>query len=426
MFTFRLASLALLGAMMPAVSLSQGQSVGVVLDSLYAVAHNHNPGHDALHTRSAILHLRPSQIVSFDDPEIEFMWQALPLETASGPVRSQWHLRQRLPRFGAVALERGIAEEAARVAAISADANRLDLNLKIKRAFIELYGFRQLQRLLESYQGRLLGFVDAARVQYAVATGTQAALLRIQLEKNALESTRLRLGALLDAQQFALTRLLGTGAGDLPHIAEWPMPPRMDLETEDLLAVALERRPEFRIFDSELRQSELGAYLVRKELWPSVAAGISWLDIKPHRYGDGGADALGIRVSASIPLSRSQTRARMVESVLADKEIAARKDAFLQALTAAIATRITQLSRHHATLELYDEGLLPQAEVVLHTTLSSYASGQADFLDLLDAERTRYRLNVERIDAVTSLLQTIAELEYSLGITDLNELPIHH
>ena len=426
MFLSRQAGLALFGAMVLAVPQSQGQPVGVVLDSLYSVAHNHNPGHNALLTRSAILHLRPSQIVSFADPELEFMWQALPLETASGPVRSQWHLRQRLPRFGAPSLERGIADEAAASAEATAGADRLDLNHNIKRVFIDLYGIGQLQRLLDGYEDRLSGFVDAARAQYAVAMGTQAALLRIQLEKNTLESTRLQLSALYDTQHFALTRLLGTAADDLPHINEWPVPAQVELSTEELLALALEHRPEFQVFDAELRRSQLSADLARKELWPSVAAGVSWLDITPNPSGKGGADALGLRVSASIPLSRSQTRAHIEEFILADEETASRKAAFLQAIAADIATLKTQLSRDHATLELYDDGLLPQAQVVLNTTLSSYASGQASFLDLLEAERMRYRLDVERINAVTSLLQAAAELERTLGITDVNEMSIHN
>ena len=424
MYPFWRAVLALTGAMLLGVPLSQGQPVSTVLDSLYKVAHDNNPGLYALYSRSAALHLRPSQIATFADPEIEVTWQALPLETASGPVRSQWHLRQRLPRFGVPALHRGATAEAAAAAEASAGAHVLELNLSIKSALIELYGISQLKRLLDTYEDRLNGFAEAARARYAVATGTQAELLRIQLEKNTLESLHLKLNTSLQTQHLTITRLLGTDARSVPEISEWQLPEPVELGTEELMMIAVKHRPEFRAFDAELHQSQLNADIARRELWPAFAAGVSWLDIQSHASGEGGLDALGVRLSASIPLSRAQIRARIAEAGLNGAETSARKDAFLQALAEDIATLTTQMSRYYATLELYDQGLIPQAEVVLNTTLSSYGSGQAGFLDLLETERIRYRLDVERINTVLGLLHAAAELERTLGVASLDDLQI--
>lgn len=405
-----------------AVPLCQAQTATGVLDSLVAIAHEHNPSLHALYVGVETLKSRPNQIASFADPQVEVQWQALPLETASGPVRSQWHLRQPLPRFGAPALKRKLINEQAVSAEASAGAHVLMLNLRIKLGYIDLYRIAQLERLLDEYEDRITGFVDAARAQYAVATGTQAALLRIQLEKNMLQAERLRLRAAKDTQSLALTQFLGIDLGELPVVSEWPLPEALALDDQGLFAVALKQRPELHAFASEMRQSDLGTELARTELWPALGAGVTWMDIQSNAAGARGADALGIRVSASIPLSRRQTHARIREAVLIEEEISARKRAFLQELKANISTLVTQYSELLATIALFDDGLIPQADIMLNTTLSAYAAGQASFLDLLEAERMRYSLDGQRVEAAISLLRTAAELERTIGIASWDDL----
>jgi outer membrane protein TolC len=71
------------------------------------------------------------------------------------------------------------------------------------------------------------------------------------------------------------------------------------------------------------------------------------------------------------------------------------------------------------TLDLYEQGLLAQAESSLQSALASYRTGKLDFLNLLDAERMLLSLNLGYVKEQASYQKQIAELERAAG----GELP---
>src|SRR5690606_25248239 len=93
----------------------------------------------------------------------------------------------------------------------------------------------------------------------------------------------------------------------------------------------------------------------------------------------------------------------------------ARRDA----LDAEIDTRIADLAfsarQDHTALALFRDRLIPQAEAAAESLLNAYTTGQADFLALLDAERTLFALRTEAEEAAARLLLTAAALERAVG-----------
>jgi outer membrane protein TolC len=67
------------------------------------------------------------------------------------------------------------------------------------------------------------------------------------------------------------------------------------------------------------------------------------------------------------------------------------------------------------TLDLYEQGLMAQAESSLQSALASYTTGKLDFLNLLDAERMLLNLNLGYIKEQASYQKQIAELERAVG-----------
>jgi outer membrane protein TolC len=71
------------------------------------------------------------------------------------------------------------------------------------------------------------------------------------------------------------------------------------------------------------------------------------------------------------------------------------------------------------TLDLYDQGMLTQAESSLESALAAYQTGNLDFLNLLDAERTLLQMRLSYIREQTDYRKYVAALEWAAG----GELP---
>jgi outer membrane protein TolC len=134
-----------------------------------------------------------------------------------------------------------------------------------------------------------------------------------------------------------------------------------------------------------------------------------------------GRDALAVRLGIKVPLWRDKLRAQVSEAQIE----ARRAETQLVALELDIRTRLNdlreRLQRQQRQLTLMDDTLIPQAETALEATLNAYSTGRTDFLDLLDAERTLFQLQMEYEAAYARSLKTVAALERTVGISGLGD-----
>ena len=73
-------------------------------------------------------------------------------------------------------------------------------------------------------------------------------------------------------------------------------------------------------------------------------------------------------------------------------------------------------------MDLYRSTLLPQSSTTVQATLAGYTTGNTDFLDLLDAERTQLSIRAGYQEAFTRYLKTFAALERAAGKTLVEEV----
>ena len=78
-----------------------------------------------------------------------------------------------------------------------------------------------------------------------------------------------------------------------------------------------------------------------------------------------------------------------------------------------------QLQSTAKTLDLYQQGLLIQAESSLESSLSAYRTGKLDFLSLLDSERMLLQTNLTYVKEQSNYEKVVAGIERSVG----GELP---
>lgn len=391
------------------------------LDDLLQAAERANPQLRAARLRADAQALQEQQASALPDPTVQGTGHLFPTVTARGPQRSQWQVRQSIPFPGKRALRGEAAALGTRAAEADAETVAQDLALQIETAYYALYRVQRHEALLRAFEEELRQFEAAASTRYEVGDGSQQAILKAQVERGRLEVRREQLRAERQSALQSLVRLTGRTdlqAPDRPvHVAA---PAALGEEEETVEAVA-ENRPKADALRRRIERAETETALARRAFWPDFTVGIQYTDVRSDDLTPTmtGRDALNLSVGLRLPLWWGKQQARLDQAQVERRRAEAELDDFRLHVRAEVQDLRERLQRQQRQLRLLNERLLPQAETSLEATLSAYRAGQTDFLDLLDAERTRFQLEMEYEDTHARALQTAAALERALGRASL-------
>ena len=132
---------------------------------------------------------------------------------------------------------------------------------------------------------------------------------------------------------------------------------------------------------------------------------------------DAGKDAYSIGVGINIPLQLGRRTAATEEAEATLRANQLNYRAIENNVKAEIQDFHFQLESIGHALDLYNEGLLVQAQSALESALSAYSTGSLDFLNLLDTLRTLLHVRLGYIEQQSNYQQTLAALERSVGGT---------
>ena len=393
------------------------------LSTLLETIRENNPELRASRLGADALTLRRSQVTSLPDPKVGITYQPYPLFTARGTQRTQWRVEQAVPFPGKLGLKGDIADFGAEIARYEALTFEHDLLFEAKRAYFELYRIEQQQGLIRAFQERLQDFEENAATQYIVGTGMQQAILKAQLERNALSQRDLSLELLHRSATETLARLLNTPAREI-ELGELEAPAIMMASEDALLEAALRLRPEAMALAAAEQRTDAQIALAEKEFFPDFGFNVTYFDVGTASIPATatGRDALAIGVSLNIPLWRGRLKSQLAEAQIKKNQVQARIEGLDIAFKTQIADLVSQITQEKEQLTLFEEALIPQAETTRQATLSAYTTGRTDFLNLLEAERMLFSLQTGYQDTFARYMKAIAALERTLGVSSLSEI----
>jgi outer membrane protein TolC len=158
---------------------------------------------------------RVPQAGALPDPTVSFGWQnagLLPGQDAMGLTYATLMASQPLPYPGKRAARQRVAAAAAVAGQQGLERLRLRLRAGVERGYVGLLLLRAQGRLQRDQLTLWRQAVDRAKARAAVGQGSQADVLRAQLELARLEQGRVRLASEATLRVLALTRLAGRPA----------------------------------------------------------------------------------------------------------------------------------------------------------------------------------------------------------------------
>jgi outer membrane protein TolC len=392
------------------------------LSALLREALQANPALQAARLQAAARATRPTQVGALPDPSFEAGYRPLAIGDVEGLAPASAMLMQRVPFPGKLGLEAEAARLEAEATAREADALALRLAYALRTTYYELYRLQETRRLIEDFQARLRAFAEAAAVRYEVGQGSQAAVLRVQLEQHRLSRQLLDLQGAWRARCAQLIQL--TGRTDLPDTARLLPPEPPALLPAIPLEEAFRRHPE--ALALRLREDRARTLMrrARREYWPDFVVGVGLMDMmrmnQPVAPLSALRDRFAIRVGVVLPLQRARRSARVEETRLEARTLASRYQDLRNLFESRWRALEARFAADRANLALLEQTLIPEARTTREALLSAYTTGQASYLDLLDAERALFELERQRVDTITRLLVTQAEAEQLLGLLPEN------
>jgi outer membrane protein TolC len=383
-----------------------------------AYAALNNPGLEAAFGEWVQAAERVAQVKSLPDPRLAYTYYIQEVETRVGPQRQAFALMQTIPWFGKLGTRGEMAGEAAEAAHLKYEAAKLRLFHRVKHSYYEYYYLARAIDITESNMTLLENLESVARVKYSAGKSSHLAVIKAQVEIGKLED---RLNSLRDLRAPTAARLnaaLGRSATDtLP----WPQSLDYDevqLDEAELYRQLEDTSPELGALAHVTAREEKSVRLARKGYFPDFTLGANYIDTGQalnREMKDSGKDAFMVSLSINLPLWAGKYRS-------AEREARARVDVARKRhedsenmLQADLSLALFQLRDAERRIDLYRDTLVPKAEESLSVSQRAFTSGQADFLELIDAERSllEFQLSYER--ALTDHAQRLSEIEMLTG-----------
>ena len=312
----------------------------------------------------------------------------------------------------------GSAVQAARQQAI---AMLLDLESTIRTTYAEAWS-------LEEKIAILTGNVEAARI-YASHLDRKVELG----EAVPLEARRARVEYLQAKSQLAetvsdhfavqarLARMTGIDTSEL--VLESPLG-LLQTEAPVTADLTLADNPELKAASFDLKQAKSELTLARTGWLPDLEFSYfqqkAPVEAKPHFWG--------VEVGLSLPIwywlggrgeiQNAIARRRASTAGLSNQriEVASEMDRLVQAINAM-----------NETHRIYQNEVVPAAKEAYDLAMKSYRLGEANYLQVLDAQRSAFAIQIEFIEIENELFQNLTELDRLagrsvVGISELHKL----
>lgn len=418
--------------MLLALLVVRGQAVLASVDLLdlstaQEIALSENPGIAEMQSRyEALLEVAPQQ-AAFPDPVIKigamnFPWDEFD-RNQEPMTQLQLGVSQVFPFPGKLGLREDVAQFEAVAALHSVDEMRLNLSRNVAVTWWECFF---LDRSLETLQQNLTllrQFVDIATAKYEVGKGLQQDVLLAQLELSKALDREITLGAMRDQRRIRLNLLLGR-VPDIPVMlpARTGAPDKTIEPQARLYERAEKSRPILARHAATIDASESRLELAKKDYYPDFKVGVTYGNRDEDKLGRSRQDFLSVMLSINVPLYAGSRQDRKVQQ--RNRELARSHYALADAknlVRSTIAAALTDYRRATRQVDLFEQGIIPQARQTVESMMAGYQVNQVDFLNLVRSQVTLFNFELQYWKSIAEMNQALAKLRAAVGEENIHE-----
>jgi len=389
------------------------------LSQLIDTAIANNPELKSSEARWQMFRNRIAQARSFDDPMLMLKIQngivTDPFNFSKDPMTQKViGISQQIPFWGKRGLKAEIAAKEAESYKWQVDERRLELRRMVLETAYQVYFTDRSLEIVDKNIRILDDFISLAETKYSVGQGAQQDVFKAQVERSKMFDMRISLEQQRKSLQAALNAVLyrpaETAIGSFSDFDIKPLP----YSAEELRRIALENRPLLKGLAALIDKGRAGHKLAEKEFYPDFNVSLEYM--QRNRVGeDPGDDMYSLGLTFNLPVQRERRRAMLAESSSEITMASAELDSAKNTINAGISDLLAQMERRRKLVDLYKNGIIPQATQSLESATIGYRVNKVDFLTLLDNRVTLYNYDREYFDSLADYQMKLAQLEALVG-----------
>jgi outer membrane protein, heavy metal efflux system len=385
----------------------------VALPELLTEASQNNPQIQAARSAWEAAKQVPSQVSTLPDPQITVQQVNVGSPRPfAGYTNSDFSylgfgFSQDFPYPGKLRLRGEIAKRDAESAQLQYEAVRRSVLAAVKAAYFQLAYLSKTLGILES-DGQLLGQVEkAADARYRSGMGNQQDLLQAQLEQTKL-LREISMHHLEVAKQEALLKQLLNRSQSSAEIepADLPETP-LALTFDELFSAAKAQNQEIAGAQKMIEKQNLQVDLARKDFQPDFNLQYMWQRTDPTQF----RAYYMLSFTARVPIYRGRKqRPELAQAEAGVSQFRSELEAQTARVASELRTKYDTAQKTAELLQIYREGLLPQARAAFESGVAAYQNNRqafqavlASFLDVLHLDEEYWQSAAERETALAQI-----------------------
>jgi outer membrane protein, heavy metal efflux system len=317
---------------------------------------------------------------------------------------------QDLPYPGKLRLKGQVAEREAGTQQAQADSVRVSIAEQVKADYFQLAYLHQTLALLQRSQDTLKQLAASELSGYRVGEGSQAEVLKAQLEQTQmLRQITVHRSTILQ-YQAELKRLLHRAQASPDIVPDAPTATPLAYTATELLGLVRGHNPDVRVQLSVLTTQEARLQSAQREGKPDFSVGYMY-----QHTGDQYRDYYMLTLSMRLP-RRKRVKAQMAqaaEEVTVGKE---QLDAQLQQQLADVQKQYVAVTSASELLTEYRDGLIPQAQAAYRAGLTAYETNRGELTSVLNSFNDELELERGYQQALLDHEIAVAHLEALTGV----------
>lgn len=363
---------------------------------------------------------RISQEESLPDPTLGLNLMNLPVNSFAldqEPMTGkQISLMQSFPFPGKLSLKGDIARSESQFTLQQYRELKNQLIMKTRQAYFDLYYIDRALATVANNQELLREFVDIAETRYGVGKGIQQDVLRAQVALSKMMDREIKLRQQRESIQAQINALINESA-NAPlgkAVAAGPKPQKLELNA--LIQQADSTSPLLAAWKTAVKQSGQQVELARNDRYPDFAVGVAYTQRNELQNGMPGYDFVSAMFNVKIPLFHNKKQDKKVqETRIRQTAMEYRFQNVANTIEQKLQQSLTNLEKNRRLIDLYETGIIPQAEESLESSMAGYQNDRVDFLSLLDSELTLFEFRLDYHRFVADYHKALAELEALTG-----------
>ena len=394
---------------------AEDSAPALTLDEAERIALAANPEIEVAARRAAVAQAHVSSTGKLDDPMAMYRGWGVPLQKPwdYNDAQNMFSISQTFPGRGKLALQTSVAESSADEAKADLDRVRLDVRVRVHKAFDDLLLASDEMQIHDQHEAIARQAIEEARIKYTNGKVPQQDMLKAQVALTQLAEHMIRFDQDADLARAHLNTLLGRSPGSpVQVIGEHAVLGTLP-QAESLDDLAMRTRPDLLAAQLAAERSHKEQDLAKKAYVPDFTVSAGYM-IQPS--GQTMRNAYMLEGSMNLPwLNRRKHDAEIAEATVQTTEQDAELAALRNAATGQVKEALVEAESAQKLAHLYHDQLRPQAEATLQSSVIAYENDKTDLLDLLDSQMTVVNIDLAWLQAVGDFDVRLADLEMATG-----------